>query len=66
MSTETKKQLVVNEDGDVFTSSKEMESWEEWAARMVAIGESSPDASEAELQAFFQEMQINVSANHLV
>ena len=49
-----------------FTSSKEMESWEEWAARMAAIGESSPDASEAELQAFFQEMQINVPANHLV
>ena len=66
MSKETKKQLVVNEDGDVFTSSKEMESWEECAARMAVIGESSPDASEAELQAFFQKMQINVSANHLV
>ena len=66
MSTETKKQLVVNEDGDVFTSPEEMETWEEWAARMAAKGESSPDASEAELQAVCQEMQITVPATHLV
>lgn len=66
MSAETNKQLVINKDGDVFTSQKEMESWEEWAAQMAAIGEASPDASEVELQAFFQEMQINVPANHLV
>ena len=66
MSVETKKQLVINEDGDVFTSQEEMESWEAWAAEMAAIGEASPYASEAELQAFFQEMQISVPANHLV
>lgn len=39
MSTEAKKQLVVNEDGDVFTSPEEMESWEEWAARMAATAQ---------------------------
>jgi len=66
MSTEAKKQLVVNEEGAFFPSQKEREPGEEGAARMAAIGESSPDASEAELQAFFQEMQINVLANHLV
>lgn len=44
-----KKQLVINEDGDVFTSQEEMESWEAWAGEMAAIGEASPDASEAEL-----------------
>ena len=43
-----------------------MESWVAWAGEMAAIGEASPDASEAELQAFFQEMQICVPANHLV
>ena len=46
--------LVVNEDGDVFTSEEEMESREAWLARMAAIGEASPDAGEAELEAFFK------------
>ena len=47
MSVETKKQLVINEDGDVFTSQEEMESWEAWAGEMAAIGEASPDARDA-------------------